>query len=137
MSCILKENIKMKPIYSALTALGAALAVTTAQAEDGTQGPGAQSCQKWLEARQQGVRAGKQNSNEIATGAWLQGYLSGLNVAVSNFQKLRPVALPPLETIEAAVAKRCVEVPQVNVDDAAGWYWVNLSEKAVRVPPKQ
>ena len=47
-----------------------------------------------------------------------------------------PVQLPPFESIEVAIAKRCVEDPQVNVDDAAGWYWVNLSEKAVHLPPK-
>jgi len=47
------------------------------------------------------------------------------------------VALPGVVTsIETAVAKRCGEVPQANVDDAAGWYWVNLSEKAVHTPPK-
>ena len=109
---------------------------TLAQAVDGTQGSGTQSCKKWLEARQQSASTGKQATTEVATGAWLQGYLSGLNVAVSSFQKLRPVQLPPPDSIEEAVAKRCVEVPNVNVDDAAGWYWVNLSEKAVHQPPK-
>jgi hypothetical protein len=110
--------------------------LTSAQAVDGIQGPGTQPCKKWLEARKQSASTGKKDTSEIATAAWLQGYLSGLNVAVSNFQKLQPVQLPPLESIEAAVAMRCVEVPQVNVDDAAGWYWVNLSEKAVHSPPK-
>lgn len=110
--------------------------VTSAQAVEGTQGAGTQTCQKWLEVRHQGARTGKKDPSEIATAAWLQGYLSGLNVAVSNFQKLQPAPLPPFETIEAAIAKRCVDVPQVNVDDAAGWYWVDLSNQAMHSAPK-
>ena len=110
--------------------------VTSAQAVEGTQGAGTQTCKSWLEARQQGVSTGKKDTSEIAMAAWLQGYLSGLNVAVSNFQKLQPAPLPPFETIEAAIAKRCVDVPQGNVDDAAGWYWVDLSNKTMHSAPK-
>lgn len=110
--------------------------VTSAEAVEGTQGAGTQTCKKWLESRQQGASTGKKDTSEMATAAWLQGYLSGLNVAVSNFQKLQPAPLPPFETIEAAIAKRCAEVPQVNVDDAAGWYWVDLSNKTMHSPPK-
>ena len=126
----------MKKIIDPLIAVALLGLATSAQAEDGTQGAGTQSCKSWLEARQQGTGKGGPNTGENRTTAWLQGYLSGLNVAVANLQKLRPVVLPSSESIEAAVAKRCAEVPQVNVDDAAGWYWVNLSEKGVRMAPK-
>src|SRR4030095_6507499 len=126
----------MKAIIAQTIAVALFGVVASADAVDGTQGSGTVPCKKWLEARQQSASTGKRDTSEIETAAWLQGYLSGLNVAVSNFQKLKPVQLPPLESIEAAIAKRCVEVPQGNVDDAAGWYWVNLSEKAVHVSPK-
>src|SRR4051812_19067689 len=63
----LSGDTTMKKIIDPLIAVALLGLATSAQAEDGTQGAGPQSCKSWLEARQQGTGKGGQNTGENRT----------------------------------------------------------------------